>query len=140
MKKYNGKHFLNDVVYRNAEGLANSDALMISDNPSDFKWSKEAPRDNSKAHTTDIGTALHCYLLEPEKYKESVFISSVKGRNTKKFADEQLENKEKLVITQDEYDHIENMGKSVLSHPTAKSLLGLSGDCESSVFLSLIHI
>ena len=33
MSKYTGKHFLDDVTYRNAEGLANSDALMIENNP-----------------------------------------------------------------------------------------------------------
>lgn len=133
--EYIGKHFLSDTVYREADGLANSDALMIADNPSDLMWSKSAPRDASKAQTTDIGTALHCLLLEPEKYKESVLVASVKGRNTKKFEEEQSENPDKLVITQDEYDHIENMGKSVMAHPTAFNLLQMHGDCESSVFV-----
>lgn len=132
--EYKGKHFLDDVTYRNAEGLANSDALMIADNPSDFVWSRKAPRDNSKANTMDIGTALHCYLLEPEKYKDLIFISSVKGRTTKKFNEEQLENKDKIVLTQEEADHIELMGKSVFAHPSANGLLNLVGDCESSVF------
>jgi len=134
MKDFNGKHFLNDTVYRAANGLANSDALMIECNPSDFVWSKSAPRDNRKANTMDIGTALHCRLLEPEKYKDTIFVSSVKGRSTKKFQDEQDEHKDKIVITQEEFDHIELMGKSVYAHPSARGLLNLVGDCESSVF------
>ena len=113
MSDFDGKHFLNDTVYRAANGLANSDALMIECNPSDFVWSKNAPRDNRKANTMDIGTALHCRLLEPEKYKDTIFVSSVKGRSTKKFQDEQDEHKDKIVITQEEFDHIELMGKSV---------------------------
>lgn len=132
--EYNGKHFLDDVTYRNADSLANSDALMIADNPSDYIWSSKAPRDNRKANTMDIGTALHCRLLEPEKYEETIFVSSVKGRSTKKFQDEQEEHKDKIVITQEEFDHIELMGKSVFAHPSAKGLLKLVGDCESSVF------
>ncbi|PHR55932.1 MAG: hypothetical protein COA43_14530 [Robiginitomaculum sp.] len=135
MSNFKGKHFLNDVVYRAADALANSDAMMIECNPSDFIWSKETPRDNRKASTMDLGTALHCRLLEPEKYTGTIFISSVKGRSTKKFQDEQEENKGKIVITQDEYEHIELMAKSVFAHPSANGLLALTGDCESSVFV-----
>jgi exodeoxyribonuclease VIII len=135
MSNFNGKHFLSDAIYRAADSLANSDAMMIEDNPSDYVWSKDAPRDNRKANTMDIGTALHCRLLEPEKYADTIFVSSVKGRSTKKFQDEQEENKGKIVITQEEFDHIELMGKSVYAHPSASGLLALAGDCESSVFV-----
>lgn len=135
MSDYLGKHFISDSAYRNADGLANSDALMISDNPSDFVWSKSAPKDERKSHTTDLGTALHCRILEPERYEDLIFISSVKGRNTDKFSKEVEENKCKLVLTKDENDQIELMAKSVYSHPAAKSLLDLKGDCESSVFV-----
>lgn len=136
MGNYMGKHFLSDKDYREADGLANSDALMIADNPSDLIWSKQAPRDLSKAQTTDIGTALHCYLLENERYEDLVFVSSVKGRNTKQFEKEQAENPDRLVITMDEYSQVKKMGDSVFSHPTAKSLLSMVGDCESSVFVN----
>ena len=72
MSKYEGKHFLNDVIYRAADGLANSDAQMIENNPGNFMWSKSAPRNGAKSKTTDIGTALHCAILEPEKYKDHI--------------------------------------------------------------------
>ena len=55
MSNYKGKHFLNDVTYREAEGLANSDAQMIEKNPGNFIWSKSAPRNGAKSKTTDIG-------------------------------------------------------------------------------------
>jgi exodeoxyribonuclease VIII len=135
MSNYTGKHFLNDVVYREADGLANSDALMIEHNPGDFVWSKSAPRNNAKSKTTDIGTALHCAILEPEKYKDHIVVSALKGRTAKGFEAEQLENKNKVVLTSDEYDQVNLMAKSVLCHPAAKSILDLVGDCESSVFV-----
>ncbi len=135
MSEYKGKHFLDDVTYRNAEGLANSDALMIENNPGDFLWSKSAPRNNAKSKTTDIGTALHCAILEPEKYKEHIVVSALKGRTTKGFEAEQLENKGKVVLTKDEYDQVNLMAESVKAHPSAKYLLDLAGDCESSVFV-----
>ena len=135
MSKFEGKHFLNDVIYREADGLANSDALMIENNPGDFVWSKSAPRNNAKSKTTDIGTALHCAILEPEKYKEHIVVSAFKGRTAKGFEAEQLENKNKVVLTKDEFDQVNLMAESVLSHPAAKSILDLVGDCESSVFV-----
>ncbi len=135
MSDYIGKHFLNDVVYRVADGLANSDALMIENNPGDFVWSKSAPRNAAKSKTTDIGTALHCAILEPEKYKEHIVVSELKGRTTQGFEAEQKENKNKIVLTKDEYDQVNLMAESVMSHPSAKSILDLVGDCESSVFV-----
>lgn len=135
MSKYNGKHFLNDVVYRAADGLANSDAQMIENNPSNFMWSKSAPRNVAKSKTTDIGTALHCAILEPEKYKDHIVVSEFKGRTAKGFETEQNGNEGKIVLTKDEYDQVNLMAKSVFCHPSAKSLLDLDGDCESSVFV-----
>ena len=136
MSDYKGKHFLNDVIYRAANGLANSDAQMIEHNPGDLVWSKSAPKNNAKSKTTDIGTALHCAILEPEKYKGHIVVSAFKGRTAKGFEAEQLENKDKVVLTQDEYDQVNLMAKSVLSHPSAKAILDLEGDCESSVFVT----
>lgn len=135
MSNYEGKHFLNDVIYRAADGLANSDCLMVQNNPGNFVWSKSAPRNNAKSKTTDIGTALHCAILEPEKYKEHIVISEFKGRTAKGFEAEQKENVNKVVLTKDEYDQVNLMAQSVFSHPSAKSILDLAGDCESSVFV-----
>jgi len=134
-KIYDGKHFLSDSIYRAADGLANSDALMIENNPSDYIWSKKAPRDNRKATTMDIGTALHAAILEPEKYKDSIVVSSVKGRETKKFKEEQDLNGGKIVLTDDERIHIDFMCKSVFAHPSAADMLAIKGDCESSIFV-----
>jgi len=139
MSEFTGKHFLSDTVYRAANGLANSDALMIENNPSNFAWSKIAPRNSAKSKTTDIGTALHCAILEPEKYKEHIVVSEFKGRTAKGFELEQKKNKDKVVLTKDEYDQVNLMAKSVLSHPSAKAVLDLKGDCESSVFVDDIE-
>jgi len=38
MSEFTGKHFLSDTVYRAANGLANSDALMIENNPSTLSF------------------------------------------------------------------------------------------------------
>lgn len=125
---------LTNDEYRRADGIANSELKLIERNPSDIIWARHAPRDNSKAVTADFGTALHCLLLEPDVFNDLVLVSSVKGRMTKTFEEEQLNNPGNIVLTADEAEKVKIMAASVKAHPMANYLLSLDGDCESSVF------
>lgn len=130
-----GKLFIDDVTYRNAEGLANSDAVMFASNPSDYKWSKEVTRSKADSKTADIGTALHCAILEPERFNSLVVECDLKSRTTKGFLELQKDNSDKIVLLSSELEQIKLMCDSIKCHPTASSLIELDGDCESSVFV-----
>lgn len=119
--------------YRAIDALANSDAVMIERNPADYIWSRNAPVNYSKVQTKDFGTALHCALLEPDEYENLVFVSSVKGRNTKSFEQEVIDNPNNIVLTADEAEQIKVMVGSVNAHPTAAHLLSQQGQAECSV-------
>lgn len=119
--------------YRKIDALANSDAVMIERNPADYIWSRNAPINYSKVQTKDFGTALHCALLEPVEYEDLVFVSSVKGRNTKSFEQEVIDNPDNIVLTADEAEQIKVMVGSVNAHPTAAHLLAQQGQAECSV-------
>ena len=119
--------------YRKIDALANSDAVMIERNPADYIWSRNAPINYSKVQTKDFGTALHCALLEPNEYEDLVFVSSVKGRNTKSFEQEAIDNPDNIVLTADEAEQIKVMVGSVNAHPTAAHLLSHKGQAECSV-------
>ena len=119
--------------YRAIDALANSSATMIERNPADYIWSSKAPVNHSKVQTKDFGTALHCALLEPAEYEDLIFVSSVKGRNTKSFEQEVIDNPENIVLTADEAEQIKVMVGSVNSHPTAAHLLSQDGMAECSV-------
>lgn len=119
--------------YRKIGALANSDAVMIERNPGDYIWSRKAPINHSKVQTKDFGTALHCALLEPDEYENLVFVSSVKGRNTKSFGQEVIDNPDNIVLTPDEAEQIKVMVGSVNAHPTAAHLLSQQGQAECSV-------
>lgn len=119
--------------YRKIDALANSDAVMIERNPADYIWSRNAPINYSKVQTKDFGTALHCALLEPAEYENLVFVSSVKGRNTKSFEQEVIDNPDNIVLTADEAEQIKVMVGSVNAHPTASHLLSQQGQAECSV-------
>lgn len=127
--------FISNDEYRKMEGVANSDLLMVKKNPSDYTWSKVAPVDNSKVATKDFGTALHTALLEPEKFDDDVFVSSVAGRTTKTFIKEVNDNHDKVVLTEVEAEQIRIMQASALCHPAMNLFLTAEGDRESSIFV-----
>ena len=130
----NKKLFIPNDEYRNMEGVANSDLMMVQRNPSDYIWSKNAPRDASKSTVADFGTALHTALLEPDNFDSQVLESSVAGRTTKKFAQEVIENPGMIVLTADEIKQVKNMQTSGMAHPMFAQLMNAKGDRESSIF------
>ena len=120
--------------YRAVDALANSSATIFERNPSDYIWSKTAPTNYSKVQTKDFGTALHAALLEPETYDDLIFVSSVKGRQTKSFEQEVIDNPDNIVLTAEEAEKVKLMVGSVNAHPAAKILLESQGQAECSVF------
>lgn len=119
--------------YRAIDALANSDALLIERNPSDYIWSRQAPTNFAKVQTKDVGTALHAALLEPETYDDLVLVSSVKGRQTKTFEQEIADNPNNIVLTAEEAEQVKIMVGSVMAHPTAAQWLNQKGYNECSV-------
>lgn len=123
-----------DKDYRAAEGVANSELKLIENSQSDYIWSKNAPVDATNNESAQLGTALHCKLLEPERYDDLVLVASVKGRTTKAFQEMQADNPNNIVLTPDEAEKINIMAASVSVHPSASAIINATGDCESSIF------
>ena len=104
--------------------------------PASYIWNRTAPSDPNKVGTSDMGTTLHAFLLEPNTYEDQVDVASVKGRNTVAFQKHQLENPDKIILTEVEYEQVRIMGFSASHHPVFKNLLDLDGECESSIFVT----
>lgn len=119
--------------YQRADAISNSALQLIARNPSDYLWSKVAPKDYSKSGAIDVGTAIHAAILEPEK-TDSFLVGPTKGRDTIKFADFCQANPDKTVLTQSEYDLVRFSVDSVMAHPTASLYLTNPCDCEVSIF------
>lgn len=122
--------------YRDNEALANSDLQIFKNNPSSYIWSKTAPRDPKKANTADIGTATHAATLEPETLDDEVFVTDIKGRKTKAFEALQAEHSDKIVLTEEEINHVKMMALSANCDPMFKSLLDADGMPEASIFVT----
>ena len=122
--------------YRDAEGLSNHALQIFKNDPASFIWSIHAPQDPKKVNTSDLGTALHTYLLEPELFDDEIFVTDIKGRQTKGFEALQLEHPDKIVLTELEVEHVKIMGISATCHPTFNGLLKAKGECEASIFVT----
>lgn len=130
-----GFHDIEMSVYRNADGLANSELQIFDKNPSGYVWCKTSPSDPTKADASDFGTALHCALLEPDMYDDLVIFASTKGRTSQAFIDMQVSNKGNVVLTDTEDKQIELMRESANCHPMFKRILDASGAYEGSIFV-----
>ena len=122
--------------YRDDPALSNHELQIFRGNPSNYIWNKNAPQDPAKATTSEIGTALHALLLEPDTYDDLIIVSDVKGRTTVAFQKLQLENPDNIVLTEVEAEHIKFMALSAKCNPMFEYLLSSKGACESSIFVT----
>lgn len=130
-----GKYLnIENEVYQQANAISNSGLLMVQKSPAHYMWSKNAPRDFSKAGNIDVGTITHRAILEPHLFNDFV-VAPVKGRDTIKFQSMIDEMPDKTIVTQSEYDFIRFSVDSVYAHPTASHFLNLGGDAEVSIFV-----
>ena len=121
--------------YRDHDALSNHELQIFKNNPSSFIWNRTAPQDPAKATTAEIGTALHCMLLEHEKFDDLVIVSDIKGRTTQGFQKLQIENLDKIVLTEIEAEHIRFMALSAKCDPMFNDILNQQGYCEQSIFV-----
>lgn len=122
--------------YRDDEALSNHELQIFKNNPSSYIWNKKAPSDPNKTGTSDLGTALHAKLLEPETYDDLIIVADVKGRNTVAFNKLQIENPEKIVLTEVEAEQVRIMADSAGHDPMFKVILGCDGQAEASIFVT----
>lgn len=127
---------ISDKEYRAIPALSNHELQLFAKDASLYVWNKNAPVDPNKAQTADFGNVLHIMLLEPENFDSKVIVSSVKGRTTKTFIDEQIQNPDKIVITEAELDQARVMKLSALANPMFKRILDSQGKGEQSIVVN----
>ena len=65
------------------DGVSKSQLDMVAKNPALLKWVQAAPEDEEKKSALDMGTALHCLLLEPGEFDKRFIVSPKFDRRTK---------------------------------------------------------
>lgn len=126
--------------YHNGEGISKSNLDDIAKCPAIYQWRKSAPEDQEKKKALDIGTALHCLLLEPDEFDKRFIVPEPINRRTnagkaeyKKIV-EFANIKKQIFITSEEKNKLLLMRDSAFAHPDIKKLLEMDGYYESSIY------
>ncbi|HBS1258763.1 TPA: exodeoxyribonuclease VIII, partial [Klebsiella pneumoniae] len=68
--------------YHAGDGVSKSQLDMVALSPALLQWQKSAPVDTEKLKALDMGTALHCLLLEPEEFDKRFIVAPPFNRRT----------------------------------------------------------
>lgn len=126
--------------YHNGEGVSKSNLDDIAKCPAIYQWKKKAPECEEKKQALNMGTALHCLLLEPQYFDERFLVIPKFDLRTKKGKEERDQfineyySPDKIMITEDEERKLRLMQESAFAHPDAKRLLDAQGFCEASIY------
>lgn len=131
---------ITNEAYHAGPGVSKSQLDDIAVCPAFYQWRKAAPVDTEKTKALDMGTALHCRLLEPDEFKNRFIIvpefnrRTTAGKEEEKAFLENCANSGKTVMTAEDGRKLELMYGSVMAHPGCRALLEAEGKTESSIY------
>ncbi|MBQ8692218.1 MAG: PD-(D/E)XK nuclease-like domain-containing protein [Synergistaceae bacterium] len=108
--------------YHAGAGLSSSDLKKLDRSPLHYITSKQEP--HVETPSMKLGTAVHCAVLEPERFKLDYIQAPELDKRTKAGKEQwaELEQSGKIILTSDEYQKVIDMSQSVLSHKLAGNL------------------
>lgn len=131
---------VSNEAYHAGAGVSKSTLDAVAVNPAVIPWRKAAPVDTEKLKALDMGTALHCVLLEPEEFDKRFIVAPEFNRRTNQGkADEAafLKDCEGLgmtVMDAEQGRKLQLMRGSAMAYPPARWLLEADGHCEASIY------
>ncbi|EEN1355000.1 exodeoxyribonuclease VIII [Salmonella enterica] len=126
--------------YHAGDGVSKSQLDMVAKNPALLKWVKAAPEDEEKKSALDMGTALHCLLLEPKEFDKrfvkepKVDLRTTKGKVALAAFKESIHGMDITPIPDEDWRKLGLMHKSAMAHPAARWMLEAPGHCEASMY------
>lgn len=122
---------LSNEDYHRADGISKSGLDLILRSPAHYRFAEK--REATRA--MEIGTALHCAILEPERFaSEYMLLRNVTDRRASEYKEAVKVWGSERVLTGTEADKVAGMQESMLSHPELSPFIKGEGDCELSVF------
>lgn len=127
-------------AYHSGAGVSKSQLDDIAINPAVYQWRKQAPQDDEKLQALDMGTALHCLLLEPQEFDKRFVIApkfdrrTIEGKKRAALFLEKNGHSGKTVLEAEEHRKLLLMRDSAFAHPAARWLLEADGHQEASIY------
>jgi len=118
-------------AYHAYPGISKSGLDLIDRSPSHYRYRE--PRETSRQ--MEIGTAIHCALLEPDRYAhEYVLLREVSARTASEYKQACKEHPSERVLVSYEADRVAGMQEVVYAVAAARELLQREGWRELSAF------
>jgi len=122
---------LSNEQYHDADGISNSGLGLILRSPAHYRYAPK--RESTRA--MEIGTALHCAILEPERFAtDYMLMREVTDRRASAYKDACKVWSAERVLTGIEADKVAGMQESSRSNPYLAEYLSAPGRYELSVF------
>lgn len=124
--------------YHAGNGVSKSQLDMVAINPALLKWQRAAPVDTEKLKALDMGTALHCLLLEPDEFDKRFIVApefnlrTNQGKADKEAFLRDVESSGMTVMDYEQGRKLQLMRDSAMAHPVARWALEEEGYCEAS--------
>lgn len=118
---------LSEHAYHGTKSLVSKSSLdHIAKSPTHYLHHLTA--ENKATPAMVIGSALHCYVLEPDLFASTYvcvpYFGDLRTNLAKAKRDEWLvENSEKIGLTEDQWAKVVGMRESLMAHPTVRVLL-----------------
>lgn len=119
--------------YHGHPAVGSTSLKRILRSPAHYKFGLENQDEPTPALA--FGQACHQAILEPGVFQSSMVVQPIfEGKGSKQAREEWfLENHGKTILTQDQFDDIKGMLRSIANHKTARGLLA-GGHAEESYF------
>ena len=117
--------------YHAGPGLSSSDLKELSRSPLHYRVSKESPSETTEA--MKFGTAVHCAVLEPDRFEE-LYAQGPEGDRRSKAVKEAwaaLGEEGKIPLSHDDFEAVLGIRRSIQEHPLAGRWLS-GGTAEQS--------
>lgn len=135
-----GMHDISNEDYHCSAGISRSGISKFKEDPL-YYWGEyinpKKPRaKEEKKRSLELGNAVHCYLLENEKFNDCyTVIPKFSGKGSKKCKQEFIaEHNGKILLDQNDLEIIKATAGAVREHPDASLFLGEDSLVEKSFF------
>lgn len=117
-------------VYHSTPAISNSGLSLVAKSPAHYRHQPE--REPTPAMR--FGSAVHCAVLEPDRFDEVYALVDVKDRRQKGYKDAVAEHGSEFVLIPSEYNAVRDIQNAALARPEVKKLAHAAGHRELSAF------
>lgn len=110
---------ISNEIYHSSHGISNSGLSRIAQSPAHFKY----PKAKSSTRAMEIGSAIHCAILEPERYLKDYRVVECDARTSSLYKAACKDRPSECVLTYPEHQNVIGMQWAAMNNMAAASLL-----------------